>query len=61
MFTHNEVHSVRLSKKMNDYIITVLNLYQFVWMAAMYKQRANKVQSVSSFESDEKTSESDSN
>ena len=35
--THNKVHSVRFSKKMNYYIITALNLYQSVQMTAMYK------------------------
>ena len=59
--THYEVHSIKLSKKINNHIITVLNPYQSVWVAAMYKQKANKVQPVGSFKSDEKASENNSN
>ena len=61
VFTHNEVHFIKLSKKMNHYIIMTLNLYWFVQVAAMYKQKINKIWSVSSFKSDEKASESDFN
>ena len=58
--THNRVHSVRLLKKMNDHTITVLNPYQPVRVAAMYKRKANKIQPVSSFKSDGRAPESDS-
>ena len=60
MLIHNRVHSVRLSRKVNNHIITALNLYQSVQVAAMYKQKANKVQSISSFKSNERVPESDS-
>ena len=59
--THNRVHSVRLSKKVNNHTITALNPYQPVQVAAMYKQKANKVQPVGSFKNDERAPESDSN
>ena len=59
--THYRVHSVKLSKKMNNYIITALNLYQFVQVAAMYKQKTNKIQLINSFKSNEKAPKSDFN
>ena len=58
--THNEVHFIKLLKKMNHHTITILNFYQSVQMAAMYKQKINKVQSMNSFKSNERASESDS-
>ena len=60
VFTHNRVYSIRLSKKMNHHTITALNLYQSVQVAAMYKQKADKIQPISSFESNERAPESDS-
>ena len=59
--THNKMHSIKLSRKVNNHIIAMLNLYQPVQVAAMYKQRANKIQSMSSFKSNERALESDSN
>ena len=58
--THNKVYFIRLSKKVNHHTITTLNPYQSVQVAAMYKWKANKIQPVSSFESNERASESDS-
>ena len=58
--THYRVHFIRLSKKVNNHTITALNLYQFIQMAAMYKQKANKIQPVSSFKSNKRAFESDS-
>ena len=59
--THNEVHFIRLSRKVNNHTITVLNPYWSVQVAAMYKQKTNKIWSVSSFKSNERAPESDFN
>ena len=59
--THNKVHFIKLSRKVNHYTITALNFYWLVQVAAMYKQKINKIQSVSSFKNDERAPESDSN
>ena len=58
--THNEMYFIRFLRKMNYHIITALNLYQFIQMVTIYKQKADKIQPVSSFKSNEKASESDS-
>ena len=58
---HNRVHFIKLSKKVNNHTITVLNLYQFVWMAVMYKWKVNKIQSMILFKNNKRVPESDSN
>ena len=60
VLTHYRVYSIRLSRKVDNHIITALNLYQFVQVAVMYKQKANKIQPMSLFKSNERAPESDS-